>query len=172
MSQAQYAQVLRQALPQGAYETAPDCLVAKETSAHAQALHEAAVAADRVLEALSGVPVALLAEFERDMGLPSGCRTLAGDVAGRIGDISNAVLHFLSYTDSGLQELFDRFGVDVLAVRRYAPLPCTAPCTQPLDTVRSRFRLSVQVDGPVMADLTCVIRTYLPASWRVDIEEV
>lgn len=172
MSQAQYAQVLRQALPQGGYETAPGSLVAKETSAHARALHEAAVAADRVLEALSGVPVALLAAFERDMGLPSGCRALAGDVAGRIDDVLNAVLHFLSHTDDGLQGLFERFGVDVVAVRRYAPLPCTASCAQPLDTVRSRFRLTVQVEGPVMADLPCVIRTYLPASWRVDIEEV
>ena len=165
--------VLLELLPKGAYDTAHSTLVAKDVTGHAKALEQVQADAELLLFAASEIPPELLSEYERDYALPRACSFVpAQDQAARIAAIQAASTPQQHYTTQGVIDLFDSFGVTVLDIQRYRPLQCTAPCTAALDTARSRFKLTIRLQAPVMADLDCLLDHYLPNAWRVDFIEV
>lgn len=170
---SQYADVLLQSLPIGGYEIAYGTLIEKDIKAHAKALEQAATTADLLLDAASAIPPELIREYEQDYGLPRACSiTTSLTQAERIAAIEQARQPQKHYTHAGIVALFAAFGMTVLSIQRYRPTGCTAPSNAPTNTVRNRFRLTIRVQSPHTADISCLIDHYLPCAWRVDIIEV
>lgn len=168
-----HADVLLQSLPLGAYETAHGTLIEKDIKAHATALDDAQSAADLLLEAAQGIPPELIREYEQDYSLPRACTVTATlTQAERIAAIEQARQPQKHYDKAGIIALFDSFGMTVDSIQTYRPMQCTAPCNDPINTERNRFRLTLAVQTPFTADVSCLIDHYLPTAWRVDILEV
>jgi uncharacterized protein YmfQ (DUF2313 family) len=70
-----YEMVLRQLLPVGGYDRAPNTDIANDIYGHAKALAQCDLDAKRLLNVLDSIPVELLEEYEKEYGLPLKCQT-------------------------------------------------------------------------------------------------
>lgn len=169
-----YAAVLRQLLPAGGYDTAPDTVINADITGHAKALAQCELDAKRVLDVVDGVPAALIKEYEKDYGLPAACVAPSSlTLEQRIDAIDQ-----LWFSDDPLQRTyFDavmlRFGFVVVDLVRHIPMQCTTTCTAPVNTVNMRFKLHLHIESPVDSDLLdCVLTSYFPSYLRFDVVEV
>lgn len=165
-----YATVLRQLLPVGGYDTAPNTVVAADVYAHAKVLAQADLDAKRLLKVLEGIPTELLSEYEYEYGLPLKCTVNA------IKSIEERlqILNWFKNTENVfnhayLKQLLAIFGIELFELLTYRPIQCTAPCTAPVNTERLRYKVRIVIPEPVPADIQCIIENYLPAYLRVDV---
>lgn len=164
-----YADVLRQLLPEGVYDTADSTHVADDIYAHAKALAQVDLNAHRLLEVLEAIPVELLADYEQEYGLPMKC-TVPGVLS------FTERLQVLKWVRTSrnvmnrvyLEQLLAIFGVTLVDIQKYTPLLCTDSCVSPVDTERSRFKVLLRLQYPMTADMSCIIENYLPDYLRVE----
>lgn len=165
-----YATVLRQLLPVGGYDTAPNTVVAADVYAHAKVLAQADLDAKRLLSILEGIPTELLSEYEYEYGLPLKCTVNATkSIEERL-----QILNWFKNTENVfnrayLKQLLAIFGIELFELLTYRPIQCTAPCTAPVNTEQLRYKVRIVIPEPVPADIQCIIANYLPAYLRVDV---
>lgn len=165
-----YATVLRQLLPVGGYDTAPNTVVAADVYAHAKVLAQADLDAKRLLKVLEGIPTELLSEYEYEYGLPLKCTVNATkSIEERL-----QILNWFKNTENVfnrayLKQLLAIFGIELFELLTYRPIQCTAPCTAPVNTEQLRYKVRIVIPAPVPADIQCIIENYLPAYLRVDV---
>lgn len=167
------ADVLMQHLPYGAYDHSHKTVIYKDIVAHSKALELVKVSAARIFAVLNGIPDELIDEFEREYGLPLLCgqNSIGDSIDDRRAEIERVKRegHVLLNLE-GLYKLFNRYDQTVLAVQTYVPMQCLGSCVDALNTARLRFRVTLTLDKPVKADMTCLSKHYLPASLRLDIK--
>jgi len=167
-----YASVLRQLLPVGGYDNAQDTVIAIDINAHAKVLAQADIDAKRLLSFIEGIPVELLDEYEKSLGLPLKCTVNgAKTIEERLQIIQWVQKTKNVLNRTYLEELLELFGVELIDLVRYTPIQCTAPCTSPVNTESLRFKVKLILKAPVKADMGCIIKNYLPAYLRYDIVE-
>lgn len=165
-----YATVLRQLLPVGGYDTAPNTVVAADVYAHAKVLAQADLDAKRLFSVLEGIPTELLSEYEYEYGLPLKCTVNATkSIEERL-----QILNWFKNTEdvfnrAYLKQLLAIFGIELFELLTYRPIQCTAPCTAPVNTEQLRYKVRIVIPEPVPADIQCIIANYLPAYLRVDV---
>lgn len=168
-----YATVLRQLLPVGGYDTAPNTVVAADVYAHAKVLAQADLDAKRLLSVLEGIPTELLNEYEYEYGLPLKCTVnVTKSIEERL-----QILNWFKNTENVvnrayLKQLLAIFGIELFELLTYRPIQCTAPCTAPVNTEQLRYKVRIVIPEPVPADIQCIIENYLPAYLRVDVVKV
>jgi hypothetical protein len=62
--------------------------------------------------------------------------------------------------------------VNLIELVTYKPMQCTAPCDSPVNTDQLRYKVKLKLESPVDADIDCIIKNYLPAYLRYDIEVI
>lgn len=168
-----YADVLRQLLPEGVYDTADSTHVADDIYAHAKALAQVDLNAHRLLEVLEAIPVELLADYEQEYGLPKKCTVNASKtIEERI-----AILKWVRSTRNVLNRLyFDQvlnfFGVELFEFKKFKPMQCTTPCNAPVNTERLRCKIRIVIPDTAPADIDCIIQNYFPGYLRIDVLKV
>lgn len=168
-----YASVLRQLLPAGGYDTAQDTVIAADIYGHAKALAQCDLDAKRLLSILEGIPPELLNEYEREYGLPLKCQTnVALTIAERI-----EILRWFKNTENVLnkaylQHILAIFNIELIELIQYKPMQCTATCIATVNTEQLRYKVLLKLQAPVLADMDCIIKNYLPAFLRYDIVEI
>lgn len=167
-----YASVLRQLLPAGGYDTSPNTNIAKDIYAHAKVLAQADVDAKRILTTLEYIPEELLNEYEAALGLPLKCTV---NTTKTIEERLQIIRWFLETKNvlnlTYLMQLLTLFGVELIKLVRYTPMQCTAQCNYPVNTESLRFKVKLILKAPSKADMACIIKNYLPAYLRYDINE-
>lgn len=168
-----YAQVLRQLLPPGGYDTAPDTIIAADIQGHAKALALADMNAKRILTVIDAIPAELINEYERDYGLPLKCSVNTGLTLQQRVDLINELVNEQNVINKAyLISLLARFGVVLVELLTYKPMQCTTPCNASINTEELRYKVTLKLQSPVNADMNCIIENYLPAFLRVDVLEV
>jgi len=168
-----YEMVLRQLLPVGGYDRAPNSNIANDIYGHAKALAQCDFDAKRLLNVLGSIPVELLEEYEKEYGLPLKCQTnVTQTVEERL-----AVVNWIKNTKNVLNtaylsQLLSIFNVNLVELVKYKPMQCTAPCNSPVNTDQLRYKVKLRLQSPVEADMECIIKNYLPAYVRYDIEVI
>lgn len=168
-STALYAQVLRQLLPVGGYDTSPKTLIAKDINAHAKALAQADLDAKRLLNTLSSIPPELMNEYETEYGLPLQCMVnTPQSINERL-----ALLKWVKETTNVLnkaylQQLLQLFGLTLLDIQKYRPMQSTTPCNAPINTEQCRYKVKLKLNQT--ADLSCIAEHYLPAYIKLELE--
>lgn len=164
-----YASVLRQLLPEGVYDTAEMTHVADDIYAHAKALAQADIDAHRLLQVLETIPVDLLADYEREYGLPMQCMVPGSQtIEERINVLRWIRQHRNVMNREYLEQILAIFGVTLVDVVKHYPMQCTAPCTAPVNTERLRYKVLLRLQYPMTADMSCIIENYLPGYLRVE----
>jgi uncharacterized protein YmfQ (DUF2313 family) len=168
-----YASVLRQLLPEGVYDTAEMTHVADDIYAHAKALAQADIDAHRLLQVLETIPVDLLADYEREYGLPMQCMVPGSQtIEERISVLRWIRQHRNVMNREYLEQILAIFGVTLVDVIKHRPMLCTAPCTSPVNTERLRYKVLLRLQYPMTADMSCIIENYLAGylmiEWVVD----
>lgn len=174
MSQTQkIADTLMQHLPYGAYDHSHKTVIYKDIVAHSKALELVKASSARIFAVLNGIPDELIDEFEREYGLPLLCGQ--SDVGNTVDERRNEIERvkreghvLLNLT--GLYKLFARYNQTVLSLQTYVPMQCLGSCTDPLNTARLRFRVTLTLAKPIKADMDCLSKNYLPASLRLNIK--
>lgn len=171
-TQQQIAESLLAHLPYGAYDTAIDTLLYHDIMAHAKPFEQVLVANNMILSNIDTIQLELLAEYEREYGLPLGCGvdTTQLNEQTRLAELERVMQegHVL-LNRQGLQTLFDRYNQQILAVKTYVPMQCTGNCTEPVNSERLRFKATVTVKAPLTVSMSCLERHYLPAALRIDL---
>lgn len=166
---ALYARVLRQLLPEGGYDTAQGTVLSKDIYAHAKAFAQIDLDAHRLLTALADMPPEMLSEYEQQYGLPLKCQTnVSMSYAERIALLNEMRSKRNTLNYAYVEWILSLFGVELLAIDKYVPMQCTAPCNRPVETERSRFKVKLRLANPVNADMQCIIENYLPSYLRVE----
>lgn len=166
-----YATVLRQLLPTGGYDTAPNTVIAADILAHAKALAQSDIDAKRLLNTLSSIPTELLSEYEAEFGLPLQCRiNTVQDIEERL-----QLLQWIKQTHNVLnkaylKQLLAWFGVELISIQNYHPMQCIGTCTAPLNTEQLRYKVKLKTTSSV--DLSCIAQHYLPAYLRIEQETI
>lgn len=164
-----YASVLRQLLPEGVYDTAEMTHVADDIYAHAKALAQADIDAHRLLQVLETIPVDLLADYEREYGLPMQCMVPGSQtIEERISVLRWIRQHRNVMNREYLEQILAIFGITLVDVIKHRPMLCTAPCTSPVNTERLRYKVLLRLQYPMTADMSCIIENYLPGYLRVE----
>ena len=165
-----YASVLRQLLPVGGYDTSPNTeVLSKDIYAHAKLFAHADLDAKRLLNVLEGFPSELISEYEAEYGLPLKCSINAGrTLAERIEILRWIRQHRNVMNREYLEQILAIFGVNLVDVVKHHPMQCTAPCTAPVNTERLRYKVSLRLQYPMTADMSCIIENYLPGYLRVE----
>ncbi|WP_374254380.1 hypothetical protein [Acinetobacter brisouii] len=167
-----YATVLRQLLPVGGYDTAPNTVVAADVYAHAKVLAQVDLDAKRLLSVLEGIPTELLSEYEYEYGLPLKCTVNATKSIEERLSLLNWVKNINNVRNrTYLQKLLSIFGMQLVELGTYKPMQCTAPCNAPVNTEQLRYKVKLTLRSHISADMDCIIKNYLPAYLRYDIEE-
>ncbi|OTG68319.1 hypothetical protein B9T25_06455 [Acinetobacter sp. ANC 4470] len=168
-----YEMVLRQLLPTGGYDQAPNTNISDDIKGHAKALAQTDLDAKRLLNVLETIPVELLEEYEREYGLPLKCTTnLAQTVEERL-EIVNWIRNTKNVLNTDyIKQLLVIFNVNLIELVTYKPMLCTAPCDVPVNTEQLRYKVKLKLQSPVNADINCLIKNYLPAYLRYDIEVI
>lgn len=167
-----YASVLRQLLPAGGYDTSPKGVVAKDVYAHAKVLAQADIDAKRILTTLEHIPEELLTEYEAALGLPLKCSVnKTKTIEERL-----QIIQWIQQTKNVLnraylEQILAMFDVELIDLVRFTPMQCTEPCDSPVNTDSLRYKVKLILKAPVQADMACIIKNYLPAYVRYDIEE-
>lgn len=168
-----YEMVLRQLLPNGGYDRAPQTNIAADIHAHAKALAQADLDAKRILNVLESIPVELLEEYEKEYGLPLKCQTNVSQTIEERLEILNWIRKTKNVLNTTyLEQLLSFFGIVLIKLVKFKPMQCTTPCTAPVNTEQLRFKVELWLQNPVDADMNCIINNYLPAYVRYDIVEV
>lgn len=168
-----YADVLRQLLPEGVYDTADSTYVADDIYAHAKTLAQVDLNAHRLLEVLEAIPIELLADYEQEYGLPMKCTVNASKtIEERI-----TILKWVRSTRNVLNRLyFDQilnfFGVELFEFKKFKPMQCTAPCNAPVNTEQLRYKIRIVIPDTAPADMDCIIQNYFPGYVRIDVLKV
>ncbi len=168
-----YEMLLRQLLPVGGYDRAPNTVVAKDIYGHALALAQADLDAKRLLSVLEVVPPELLIEYEREYGLPLKCQTnVAQTIEERI-----QILRFFKNTENVLnkaylEQILAIFNLTLIELVTHKPMQCGHSCVSALNTEILRYKVKLKLESPVLADIDCIIKNYLPAFLRYDIVEI
>ena len=164
-----YASVLRQLLPDGVYDTAEMTHVADDIYAHAKALAQADIDAHRLLQVLETIPVDLLADYEREYGLPMQCMVPGSQtIEERIHVLRWIRQHRNVMNREYLEQILAIFDVTLVDVVKHRPMLCTAPCTSPVNTERLRYKVLLRLQYPMAANMSCIIENYLPGYLRVE----
>jgi uncharacterized protein YmfQ (DUF2313 family) len=164
-----YASVLRQLLPEGVYDTAEQTHVADDVYAHAKVLAQADIDAHRLLQVLEAIPVDLLADYEREYGLPMQCMVPGTQsIEERINVLRWVRTNRNVLNRSYVEQLLAIFGVTLVDIIKYFPMQCTAPCNAPVNTEQLRYKVFLRFQYPMTADMSCIIENYLPAYLRID----
>lgn len=164
-----YASVLRQLLPEGVYDTAEMTHVADDIYAHAKALAQADIDAHRLLQVLETIPVDLLADYEREYGLPMQCMVPGSQtIEERIHVLRWIRQHRNVMNREYLEQILAIFGVTLVDVVKHRPMLCTALCNSPVNTERLRYKVLLRLQYPMTADMSCIIENYLPGYLRVE----
>lgn len=164
-----YASVLRQLLPDGVYDTAEMTHVADDIYAHAKALAQADIDAHRLLQVLEAIPLDLLADYEREYGLPMQCMLPeALSIEDRLNVLKWVRTSRNVMNREYLEQLLAVFGVTLVHIKKYTPLQCIGSCIGAVDSERSRFKVLLDLQYPMTADMSCIIEYYLPAYLRVE----
>lgn len=165
-----YASVLRQLLPDGVYDTAEMTHVADDIYAHAKALAQADIDAHRLLRVLETIPVDLLADYEREYGLPMQCMVPGSQtIEERISVLRWIRQHRNVMNREYLEQILAIFGVVLLELKKYKPMQCTGTCVDPVNTEELRYKVRLVIPSDSPADLECIIDNYLPGYLRVDV---
>ena len=168
-----YAAILRQLLPIGGYDNAPQSVVAADIYGHAKVLAQADLNGKRLLSVINGIPPELIKEYERDYGLPLKCTTNAAlTLQQRINLLNEIIGETNVINKTYVTNMLARFGVQLNKLVTYKPMQCTAPCTAAVNTEELRYKVTLKLQSPVNADMDCIIKNYLPAFLRVDLLEV
>lgn len=168
-----YASVLRQLLPEGVYDTAEMTHVADDIYAHAKALAQADIDAHRLLQVLEKIPVDLLADYEREYGLPMQCMVPGSQtIEERISVLRWIRQHRNVMNREYLEQILAIFGVTLVDVVKHRPMLCTAPCASPVNTERLRYKVLLRLQYPMTADMSCIIENYLPGYISVSFSTV
>lgn len=164
-----YASILRQLLPDGVYDTAEMTHVADDIYAHAKALAQADIDAHRLLRVLETIPVDLLADYEREYGLPMQCMMPGSQtIEERISVLRWIRQHRNVMNREYLEQILAIFGVTLVDVVKHYPMQCMAPCNSPVNTERLRYKVLLRLQYPMTADMSCIIENYLPGYLRVE----
>ena len=165
-----YASVLRQLLPDGVYDTAEMTHVADDIYAHAKALGQADIDAHRLLRVLETIPVDLLADYEREYGLPMQCMVPGSQtIEERISVLRWIRQHRNVMNREYLEQILAIFGVVLLELKKHKPMQCTGTCVDPVNTEELRYKVRLVIPSDAPADLECIIDNYLPGYLRVDV---
>lgn len=168
-----YAQVLRQLLPVGGYDTAKNTVIAVDVYGHAKALAQTDLDAKRLLNVLDGIPPELIDEYEHEYGLPLKCTVNSSlsieERLRRVNWVRN-LTNVLNKTY--LEQLLSLFGVELIDLQKYIPLQCTAPCNSAVNTEQLRYKVKLKLELSSNADMACIIKNYLPAYLRIDYLEI
>ena len=168
-----YAAILRQLLPIGGYDNAPQCIVAADIYGHATVLAQADLNAKRLLSVISIIAPELIREYERDYGLPLKCTTNAAlPLQERIDLVNEIIAESNVINKAYVTNMLARFGVGLIELVTYKPMQCTASCTAAVNTEQLRYKVTLKLQSPINADMDCINKNYLPAFLRVDVEEV
>lgn len=165
-----YEMVLRQLLPVGGYDRAPNTDIANDIYGHAKALAQCDLDAKRLLNVLESIPVELLEEYEKEYGLPLKCQTNVSKTVEERLAIVNWIKNTKNVLNTAyLAQLLSIFNVNLVELVKYKPMQCTAPCNSPVNTDQLRYKVKLRLQSPVEADMECIIKNYLPAYVRYDI---
>ena len=165
-----YASVLRQLLPEGVYDTAEMTHVADDIYAHAKALAQADIDSHRLLQVLETIPVDLLADYEREYGLPMQCMVPGSQtIEERISVLRWIRQHRNVMNREYLEQILAILGVVLLELKKYKPMQCTGTCVDPVNTEELRYKVRLVIPSDSPADLECIIDNYLPGYLRVDV---
>lgn len=165
-----YAAVLRQLLPVGGYDTAPNTIIASDIYAHAKALAQVDLDAKQLLNTIDDIPADLITEFETEYGLPLTCTTNnSRSVAERIEIIK--WVKSKSYGLAYYQQLFTFFGVELVSLVKPKPLQCTGTCTSPVNTEQLRYKVKLILRNSSAADINCIVKNYFPAILDINVQE-
>jgi uncharacterized protein YmfQ (DUF2313 family) len=168
-----YEMVLRQLLPVGGYDRAPNTDIANDIYGHAKALAQCDLDAKRLLNVLDSIPVELLEEYEKEYGLPLKCQTNVTQTVEERLAIVNWIRNTKNVLNTEyLEQLLSTFNVNLVELVKYKPMQCTAPCNSPVNTEQLRYKVKLVLQSPVEADMDCIIYNYLPAYVRYDIEVI
>lgn len=168
-----YASVLRQLLPAGGYDTAQNTVIAADVYAHAKALAQADLDAKRLLSVLESIPPELLAEYENEYGLPLKCQTNVAQTVEERLQIVNWIRNTKNVLNRAyIEQLLAIFNVTLIELVKYKPMQCTATCIATVNTEQLRYKVLLKLQAPVLADMDCIIKNYLPAFLRYDIVEI
>ena len=171
-NQEMIADTLMAHLPSGSYDTAINTLLYHDVMAHAKIFSDILDASSLVLSNINSIPLELLAEYEREHGLPLACGVDSTQLneQTRIAELERVMRegHVLLNAD-GLQRLFDRYDQQILNVKTYKPMQSTFSCTAPVNSERLRFKSTVTVKAPLTVSMPCLERHYLPAALRIDL---
>lgn len=168
-----YEMVLRQLLPVGGYDRAPNSNIANDIYGHAKALAQCDFDAKRLLNVLDSIPVELLEEYEKEYGLPLKCQTNVTQTVEERLAIVNWIKNTKNVLNTAyLSQLLSIFNVNLVELVKYRPMQCTAPCNSPVNTDQLRYKVKLRLQSPVEADMECIIKNYLPAYVRYDIEVI
>lgn len=165
-----YASVLRQLLPTGGYDTSPNTeALAVDVYAHAKLLAQADLDGKRLLRVLEGFPSELLPEFELEYGLPLKCTVNASRTFEERLQILNWVRTSRNvFNRAYLEQLFAIFGVVMIDIVKFKPMQSIAPCNAPVNTEQLRYKVLLELQYPVNADLSCIIENYLPGYLQIE----
>lgn len=164
-----YASILRQLLPDGVYDTAEMTHVADDIYAHAKALAQADIDAHRLLRVLETIPVDLLADYEREYGLPMQCMMPGSQtIEERISVLRWIRQHRNVMNREYLEQILAIFGVVLIDIVKFKPMQCTASCTSPVNTEQLRYKVFLRLQYPMNADMSCIIENYLPGYLRIE----
>ncbi len=168
-----YEMVLRQLLPVGGYDRAPNTNIADDIYGHAKALAQCDLDAKRLLNILDSIPVELLEEYEKEYGLPLKCQTNVTQTVEERLAIVNWIRNTKNVLNTEyLEQLLSIFNVNLVELVKYKPMQCTAPCNSPVNTEQLRYKVKLVLQSPVEADMDCIIYNYLPAYVRYDIKVI
>ncbi len=164
-----YASVLRQLLPEGVYDTAEMTHVADDIYAHAKALAQADIDSHRLLQVLETIPVDLLADYEREYGLPMQCMVPGSQTIEERISVLRWIRQHRNVMNRGyLEQILAIFDVTLVDVVKHRPMLCTAPCTSPVNTERLRYKVLLRLQYPMTANMSCIIENYLPGYLRIE----
>jgi uncharacterized protein YmfQ (DUF2313 family) len=166
-----YASVLRQLLPTGGYDTSPNTeALAVDVYAHAKLLAQADLDAKRLLKVLEELPSELLPEYETEYGLPLKCTVNAGKTLEERIELLKWVRSTRNVLNKAyLEQILAIFGVVLIDIVKFKPMKCTAPCNAPVNTEQLRYKVLLELQYPVDADINCIIENYLPCYLRIDL---
>ena len=80
-----------------------------------------------------------------------------------------------SFKSRGLEyyrELFSFYGIELIDYIKPKPFQCTQNCNLPVNTEQLRFKIKLIVSNPNSVDTQCIINSYFPAFFEVNVVEV
>ena len=166
-----YVDVLLQLLPHGLYDNALHTNISKDIQGHAKVLAQADLDAQELLEIIPDVKPELIEEYELDYGLPLKCTlstTRPIDERIKIVKWVQTKLRGLEY----YKELFSFYGIELIDYIKPKPLQCTQSSNLPVNTEQLRFKIKLVVSNPNSIDTECIIKSYFPAFFEVNVVEV